>query len=176
MIVSLDSDFLNNGPAAIAYSRQFSARRGVDGGNKRNRYYAVESTPTVSGSLADHRFPTKSADIASVAYHLAKACGASTPDVSGTAPDWVNAVAQDLQSAKGRSLIIPGEFQPEAVHLAAHAINTALGNVGETVILLEGVEPEGTHTIEDLTNDLNGGAVELLVILGPIRSTVRPLL
>ena len=177
VIVSLDSDVLNNGPGALPYARQFSARRGVDGGNKRNRFYAVESTPTVSGSIADHRFPVKSAEVATIAYQLAKACGVATPDVGGNTPDWLNAVAQDLQSARGRCLVVPGEFQPEAVHLAAHTINAALGNIGETVILLEGVEPEDTHTIDELASDLNAGRVEVLVILGanPVYSTASSL-
>ena len=75
------------------------------------------------------------------------------------------AVAQDLQSGKGRCVVIPGEYQPEAVHLAAHAINAALGNIGQTVNVLEGVEPENIHTIQELTADLNGGKVETLVII-----------
>ena len=61
-------------------------------------------------------------------------------------------------------MVIPGEYQPESVHLAAYAINAALGNVGTTVRLLESVMPD-THTIGDLTADLNGGHVEMLVIL-----------
>ena len=64
-------------------------------------------------------------------------------------------------------MVIPGEFQPESVHLAAYAINAALGNMGKTVRMLEGVEPDQTHSLEELTNDLNGGHVETLVILGP---------
>ena len=166
VIVSLDSDFLNNSPGGLAYSRQFSARRAVEGGNKRNRFYAIESTPTVSGSIADHRLPVKCSDVPAIAYQLAKAVGVAGAEASGATPEWLNTVVQDLQSAKGRSLVVPGEFQPESVHLAAHAINAALGNVGQTVILLEGVEPEGTHTLEELTGDLNGGKVEVLVILG----------
>ncbi|MBV9084376.1 MAG: 4Fe-4S dicluster domain-containing protein, partial [Acidobacteriaceae bacterium] len=173
VVVSLDSDFLNNGPAALAYSKQFSKRRAVEDGNKRNRFYAIESTPTVSGSIADHRMPVKSAQVPAVAYQLAKACGASAPEAGGGAPGWVNAVADDLKSARGRSVVIPGEYQPESVHLAAHAINAALGNVGETVLVLEGVEPDGTHSIEELTSDLNGGHVEVLVMIGvnPVYST-----
>jgi MoCo/4Fe-4S cofactor protein with predicted Tat translocation signal len=167
VIVSLDADFLTTGPASIVYSKQFSARRAVEGGNKRNRYYAIESTPTVGGSIADHRLPVKSSQIAVVAYQLAKALGVAAPDVAGAAPSWLNALVQDLQSAKGRSVVIAGEFQPESVHLAAHAINAALGNVGQTVIVLEGVEPASTYSTEELVNDLNNGHIETLLILGP---------
>ena len=168
VIVSLESDFLNTGPAALAYARQFSRRRNVDGGDTPCRLYALESSPSVSGSLADHHIPVKSSAVASIAYRLAGACGvAGVPEVSGTAPEWLGAIAQDLLSAKGRCVVLPGEFQPESVHLAAYAMNAALGNVGTTVRVLESVEPENTHSLEDLTNDLNGGGVETLVILGP---------
>lgn len=167
VVVSLDSDFTNNGPAALLYARQLSQRRKViDNGQTPIRHYAVESGPTVSGSIADHHFPMESGKIPAIAYHLARACGAAAPDVTEPAPAWLNVVAQDLQAARGRCVIIPGEYQPESVHLAAYAANAALGNVGKTVRLLEGVEPDNTHSIEELTDDLNNGRVETLVILG----------
>src|SRR5947209_1525700 len=167
VIVSLESDFMIEGPAALPYARQFSARRrAIDAGQDPCRFYAIESIPTPSGSLADHRFALESSKIPAVAYQLAKACGVASADAPGNPPAWLNAVAQDLQSAKGRCVVIPGEFQPESVHLAAYAINAALGNVGTTVRLMEGVEPENTHSIEELATDLNGGHVEVLVILG----------
>ncbi|HEX4749265.1 MAG TPA: TAT-variant-translocated molybdopterin oxidoreductase [Bryobacteraceae bacterium] len=165
VVVSLDSDFLNNGPAALAYARQFSKKRSVDNGNTPVRLYAIESTPTVSGSIADHRFPVKSSAIPSIAYQLAKACGVNAPDSGAASPVWLNAVAQDLQNSKGQCIVVAGEYQPESVHLAAWAINSALGNVGKTVRLLEGVEADNTHGIEELTGDLNAGKVEVLVIL-----------
>ncbi len=167
VIVSLDSDFLNTGPAALAYARQFAARRGVDAGETPCRLYAMESAPSVSGSLADHHIPVKSSAVPGIAYQLAKACGAGgSPAVSGNEPSWLGAVVQDLSNSKGRSVVIPGEFQPESVQLAAYAINSALGNVGKTVQVLEGVEPDNTHSLEELTSDLNNGRVEVLVILG----------
>ncbi len=165
VVVSLESDFLNWGPAAITYAKQFSKRRGVDNGQTPCRLYAIESGPTVSGTLADHRFPVKSSAVPGLAYALAKACGVDSPAGGGNVPEWVNAVAQDLQKSKGRSVVIPGEFQPESVHLAAYAINAALGNIGQTVRVLEGIEPEGTHSLEELASDLNGGRVETLVII-----------
>jgi molybdopterin-containing oxidoreductase family iron-sulfur binding subunit len=168
VIVSLESDFLNTGPAALAYARQFSKRRNVDGGETPCRLYALESSPSVSGSLADHHIQVKSSAVPSIAYRLANACGVTgVPGVAGDAPQWLETVAQDLIGAKGRCVVLPGEFQPESVHLAAYAINAALGNIGTTVRILEGVEPENARSIEDLTNDLNSGGVETLVILGP---------
>jgi len=164
VILSLESDFLNSGPAALKYARQFAAKRSVDSGQTPVRYYAVESTPSVGGSIADHRFPVKSSSIPSLAYQLAKALGVSAPDVAGTAPDWLSKVAADLSANKGRCVVIPGDYQPESVHLAAYAINAALGNVGTTVKVLESTVPEG-GTIEELTADLNTGHVETLVIL-----------
>jgi len=164
VVVSLESDFLNSGPAALVYARQFAAKRGIDKGQEPVRLYAIESSPSVSGSLADHHLAVKSSAIPAIAYQLAAKCGVSAPAAGADVP-WVAAVAADLQKHKGSSIVIPGEFQPESVHLAAYAINAALGNVGTTVKLLEGVEPEGTHSLEDLANDLNGGHVETLLIL-----------
>lgn len=166
VVVSLDSDFLNDGPAAMVYARQFSARRGIDSGQTPVRVYAIEATPTVSGSLADHHFPIEGAKIPSIAYALAKACGVNAPDAGGEAPAWLDAVASDLKATKGRCIVIPGEFQPESVHLAAHAVNAALGNMGKTVKLVDTVEPPNTQSIEALSDDLNAGRVEVLVVLG----------
>ena len=167
IVVSLDSDFMNTGPAALAYARQVARRRAVDGGQNPVRMYAIESTPTVSGSIADHRFATKSSAIPAIAYQIAKACGVNAPDAGIAAPAWLNAVAQDLQNAKGRCVVVPGEYQPESVHLAAWAINSALGNVGKTVRLLDSVEPDNTHSVGELAGDLTNGKVEILVIIGP---------
>ncbi|HEY7211146.1 MAG TPA: TAT-variant-translocated molybdopterin oxidoreductase [Bryobacteraceae bacterium] len=165
VIVSLEADFMHVGPAALKYARQFARKRAVDNGQTPTRLYAIESAPSVSGSLADHRFPVKSSAVPGLAYQLAKACGVNAP-TSGSAPEWVNVVAQDLQKNKGKCVVIPGEWQPESVHLAAYAINTALGNIGQTVSVLEGVEPDNTHSLNELVNDLNSGHVETLVILG----------
>jgi MoCo/4Fe-4S cofactor protein with predicted Tat translocation signal len=163
VIVSLESDFLNAGPATLKYARQFAAKRSIDNGQTPVRFYAVESSPSVSGSLADHHFSVKSGAIQAIAYQLAKATGVAA-EAPGAAPNWLGAVADDLNKNKGRCVVIPGDYQPESVHLAAYAINAALGNVGTTVQLLEAMVPD-TETLEDLTADLNNGHVEMLVIL-----------
>ena len=74
----------------------------------RDRLYAIESAPSVSGSLADHHFAVKSSEIPAIAYQLAKACGVAAPNVPATPPEWLSAVAEDLSGAKGRSVVIRG--------------------------------------------------------------------
>ena len=61
VIVSLESDFLNNGPACLVYARQFAAKRAIDGGQTPVRLYAIESSPSVSGSLPITISPSKAA-------------------------------------------------------------------------------------------------------------------
>ena len=64
--------------------------------------------------------------------------------------------------------MIPGEQQPMEVHLAAIAINEALGNIGKTVIYTETVNPlpsQQNADFKSLVADLNAGKVDWLVIL-----------
>ena len=72
--------------------------------------------------------------------------------------------------------VIPGEQQSAAVHLAAIAINEALGNVGKTVVYTETVNPLPSMQTDDLKSlvaDMNAGKVDWLVILdgNPVYST-----
>ena len=74
----------------------------------------------------------------------------------------------DLKANGGKCVVIPGEQQPAAVHLAAIAINQALGNVGKTVIYTETVNPLPSIQGDDLKSlvaDMNAGKVDWLVIL-----------
>jgi MoCo/4Fe-4S cofactor protein with predicted Tat translocation signal len=84
---------------------------------------------------------------------------------------WVKVVAKELgdAQAKGRSLIVVGTRQPAEVHALAFALNHALGNVGRTLSLVASVEPlDGDHTddIAALAKEIEGGAVDTLLILG----------
>ena len=55
------------------------------------------------------------------------------------------------------------------VHALAHALNQSLGNVGKTVFYSDPVDANPinqTESIKDLVADMNGGKVDLLIILG----------
>ena len=170
VIVSLDADFLTSGPGAVRYARDFSDKRRVTGSDSTmNRLYVAESTTTVTGAMADHRAPVRSADIETFARALAagleiKGGGGATSSVS-----WISALVRDLQNHRGTSLVIAGDQQPPAVHALAHAINDALGNVGKTVHYTEPVEASPANSLEslkELVSDIQAGQVETLLILG----------
>jgi molybdopterin-containing oxidoreductase family iron-sulfur binding subunit len=166
-IVALDSDFLFSQPGSLRYTRDYTRARQAEG-DRRNRLYSIEPTPTVTGSMADHRFPTRASDVERVAEHLARRLGVAT-STSGMAPAWVDAVARDLASHRGRSVVVPGEFQPARVHALAHAMNRALGAFGQTAIVIDSVEAEPIDqlaSIDALTQALRADSVELLVMVG----------
>jgi molybdopterin-containing oxidoreductase family iron-sulfur binding subunit len=177
VVVALDADFLACGAGSVRYSKDFSARRRLTEENtSMNRLYAIESTPTLTGAKADHRLPVAASEIEGVARELAAAiAGGAAPAPSGSAagaPEiarWVAAIAKDLQAHKGRSVVVPGEFQTDGVHAAAKAINDALGNTGTTVVYGSGAEAvpaSGRSSIVELASAIDAGQVELLVIMG----------
>src|SRR5205085_4009128 len=133
-----------------------------------SRFYAVESTPTSTGAKADHRLPVRASDIEGFARQVA--FGVSKDLVSTGAPylnhfEWIGALASDLLDRRGKSIVIAGEYQPPVVHALAHAMNQALGNVGNTVIYTEPVEAnpiDQMQSFAELVRDMDSGAVDLL--------------
>jgi molybdopterin-containing oxidoreductase family iron-sulfur binding subunit len=173
VIVSLDSDFLAAGPAALRYARQFAARRRVRGTDTAmNRLYVVEPMPSVTGSKADHRFPMRASDVQEFAWALATSLGAAGGSKNGEDAGfdkWISAVARDLETHKGASLVVTGDYQPPVVHVLAHAMNATLGNVGKTVFYTDPIEAgpvDQVASLEALVRDLDTGAVDLLLVLG----------
>jgi molybdopterin-containing oxidoreductase family iron-sulfur binding subunit len=172
VILSLDADFLAPGPGSVRYARDFTARRRVEGSQaKLNRLYVAESTPSITGAMADHRFPLRASEIENVARALAHELGVVEGEELSTAEHakWVSAVARDFQEHRGVSLVVAGDQQPPIVHALAHAMNQALGNVGKTVIYTDSVEAnpvEQVASLRELVNEMQAGQVEMLIIIG----------
>src|SRR5690606_37702132 len=79
------------------------------------------------------------------------------------------ALANDLSSAQGRSVIVAGEHHAPEVHAACHAVNEYLGNIGTTVKVHPPVLPMPTNQGSDLSRlvaELQGGGVQTLMMLG----------
>ncbi len=162
VILSLDSDFLSSMPGHVRHAREFASRRRTQPReNRMNRLYVLESTPSITGAVADHRRPVRSTDVYGVASRIAE--NASTGDA------WIDAVVRDLQSARGKSIVIAGLQQPPEVHVIAHAMNARLGNIGQTIDYIEPVEAnpvEQFQSLKQLTEDMEQGRVDLLIIVG----------
>ena len=174
VVVSLDSDFLDHGATCVRYARDFAAWRGIETPTSQmNRLYAVESGPSLTGAMADHRLPIRCGEVENFARALATALGlpiqnASSPVAGQPVPnEWFKAVVRDLQSHRGASLVVAGAWQPPAVHALAHAMNEALGNAGTTVVYTDPVElgPEA-DSLPDLVKEIDAGQVSALLILG----------
>ena len=76
VIVSLDDDFLCDAAAGVRHARDFSATRAPEQhGGEMSRLYVVESTPSMTGAVADHRLPLESTRIEAFARALAQRLG-----------------------------------------------------------------------------------------------------
>jgi MoCo/4Fe-4S cofactor protein with predicted Tat translocation signal len=175
MVLALDADFLAWGPGHLRYSRDFGARRKVHDGpsaNRQNRLYMVESTPSITTSMADHRQLLRPSEIAVFARSLAARLGLDGGPIgttTGVPARWLDALVADLQAHRGTSLVIAGEPQPPAVHALAHLINQALGNAGKTVSYIGSVQAnpiDQAQSLRELAGAMDAGQVELLVMLG----------
>jgi molybdopterin-containing oxidoreductase family iron-sulfur binding subunit len=171
VIVSLEADFLTDAAAGVRYARDYAAARSPDNTlGAMSRLYVLESTPSLTGGMADHRLPLESERVAHFARLLAQRLGVAI-DVAG-APDaqqarWLDALVADLQSNRGASLIAIGPSQPPWLHGLGHVLNSALDNVGKTIDYSAPVEklPGAGGTLIDLVAAMRAGSVDTLLIL-----------
>jgi molybdopterin-containing oxidoreductase family iron-sulfur binding subunit len=140
-----------------------------------SRLYAVESSSTNTGAMADHRLALRPSEIGMFALALAQELGievgpdqASRPPLTEAQATWLRAVADDLREHRGSGVVIAGLQQPAAVHALAHAMNSALDNGGRTVFYTDpaAAKPmDQVASLRELVADMDAGMVDLLVIL-----------
>ncbi len=172
VIVALDSDFLTFGPASLRYAREWAARREPrNGGRGMSRMYSVESTPTATGAVSDHRLALRALEIENLARALAKGIGVQIEAAEMPSPhaEWIAAVARDLKAHRGSSLIVAGECQSASLHALAHVINHLLDATGKTVVYTDPVEArpvDQARSLLELVEDMKAGRVDALIMLG----------
>jgi molybdopterin-containing oxidoreductase family iron-sulfur binding subunit len=177
VVLSLDSDFLSCGPASLRYARDFAAKRRLtEGKHEMNRLYIVESTVTNTGAVADQRLALRPSEVTWFAEALSREfddraffTGPMSEPMKQNYQKWIEAIGTDLVKHRGSSIVIAGDSQPPTVHAFAHAINEALGNVGNTVVYTDPVEAnpvDGNASLRELVADMNSGQVDVLLVLG----------
>ncbi|HEX6003263.1 MAG TPA: 4Fe-4S dicluster domain-containing protein [Burkholderiales bacterium] len=163
VVVALDADFLGAGPGHVRYARDFmSRRRGAAPSTAMNRLYALETTMSLTGAVADHRQMLTPAELRRTVRLLAAALE------NGDAPPNLRAIAADLRAHRGRCVIVPGASLPAAAHAQVHALNEKLGAHGECVDYIEpvGAQPDCVGSLRTLTEDMHAGRVQWLVMIG----------
>jgi len=175
VILALDADPLLTDPEMFRHARGFaSGRRAGASGGTMNRLYAVEGVYSLTGAMADHRLRLQSRQIAPFLAALAARIAPSTAGslagtgVPGVDARWIDTLAKDLLANRGTGLIVAGERQPAAVHAAVCALNTHLGNTGQTVSFYETKDASlpSMSSLVSLVSAMNAGTVQTLVVLG----------
>jgi molybdopterin-containing oxidoreductase family iron-sulfur binding subunit len=185
VLVSLDADFLGDGPFHLRYAHDFAERRRITSPTgTMNRLYAAEPVPSVTGAAADHRLRVRAGEVRGGAVAILQALaaqGVAAPglppaalaalDTSSAPPAvraWAEAAARDLAQHRGAGLVIAGDRQPPEVHALAHLLNDATGNLGRTVLTTEPVLAGAggpASGLGALAAAVRGGGVQALVIL-----------
>ncbi|MCB2231552.1 TAT-variant-translocated molybdopterin oxidoreductase [bacterium] len=178
-ILALDSDFLGREGNTVANARGFASTRKVESKKDgMSRLYVAESSYTITGGMADHRYRLKSGDVGPFAIAVAKELqkqgvridgyGDVTVDGSHFDSTWIRVVAEDLRAAGANAIVIAGHGQPAWVHALVYAINHALNASGTTVEYHEmrDVSRPRRAQVKDLVAAMNAGSVETLLIIG----------
>ncbi|MEX2436352.1 MAG: TAT-variant-translocated molybdopterin oxidoreductase [Balneolaceae bacterium] len=180
VVVSLDDDFMS------PYGHKNSVENAVTITGKRrvsstedtmNRLYCVENTYTSTGSYADHRLRLKSSDIEPFAYALAARLSESISGLSAfrgvsnsfSSHEWISLLADELLANQGSSILSLGANHKPEVHAAVAAINTALGNSGNSVTyhtLPFRENRDEQQAFADAVAEMEAGSVDTVVLLG----------
>jgi MoCo/4Fe-4S cofactor protein with predicted Tat translocation signal len=182
VVLALDNDFLDCGEGDLASARAFTQRRRVKSAqDTMNRLYVVENRFTITGAMADHRLRLSASQIPVFTYLLAGKVAAVTKDpallsllatltlpadVEPFEQTWLIEVANDLVAKSGVSIVLAGAHQPVVVQLLTYAMNSALKNVGRTVLVREFSRNRNAKSILQLADRMNRGEIKQLFVFG----------
>ena len=164
VVLAVESDLFDGAPGHLNFARAFARRR--QPGDDMLRLYALESTPTLVGANADHRFMHAPIEIDAALRAVATELGVGQGLGDVEKPGWVAAVARDLERNRGRALLHAGAAQPASVHALVHAINDALGAPVDHFAPIEPEPADEGTALESLVEEMRAGAVDTLLVLG----------
>ncbi len=173
VVLAVDADFLFQLPASLRYARAFASRRRVMHGRIRaNRLYAIEPTPSVTGSMADHRLPLSPTRLGAVLNAIAQAIAGETPTIALEDAEraFVQYLVADLKARGPNVVCIAGPHLDPEVRRWCVALNARLGAYGKTVRRVASVRSDGdarcAGDLSVLTHALRAGEVTALFVLG----------
>ncbi len=144
-ILSLDSRFLDDHPYRLSYARQLAAARTPREG-RMARLYALESAPSLTGAIADHRYAMPAREIER--WLLARDAR-------------YRKIFEDLKANRGA--ILAGESLSPQAHALVHRLNAELG---APLAYVPPVDEVNAAPLAELVETMRRGEVQLLLILG----------
>ncbi len=163
-LAGFESDLLSAAPGHLAHARHFAAARNPTRTEAMSRVYAVEATPSLLGTAADHRIVASPAVTRRLLWDVAGAV------LDGTRPDDARAaaIADDLRQHAGAALLHAGPDVPADLHALVHAVNERLGGRDRTFSVLEPAvfAPADATPVDALVADMLAGRVASLLVLG----------
>ncbi len=177
VVLSLDSDFLEldqQGPVSGFFKNRFIEGAGYDkkaNAKAMNRLYIAEGGYSLTGGMADHRLRIAPSQVPAIAAEIANQLGAAYTVKGGAAltdteKKWAAECARDLKANAGRSVVLAGTRQSRELQDLCIAINTILGNYGNTLSIVDtGRGAQGN--IQSLIKALNAKQLDAVVLLTP---------
>jgi Fe-S-cluster-containing dehydrogenase component/anaerobic selenocysteine-containing dehydrogenase len=164
----LDADPLGCGPAQIRFGHDIVAARRARDPQESLRLYAVEPAWTLTGALADHRLPLHPDLIRNVAIAIARALGATLPEVGlpQDAAQFAKAAAADLAARRGAALVFAGPRQGPDIHALCHWINNELDAPVDFIAPVDAHADGQQDSLRSLADDLRAKRVSTLVMIG----------
>lgn len=169
VIVSFGADFLGTWISPVEYTKGWVKNRKAED-KKMSRHLHFESNLSLTGSNADYRFPIKpsmeGAVLLSIYNKIASTLGApifKIPTIE-LALNSIDLTSKELLAAKGESLVVSGSNSLDNQLLVA-AINSLLGNIGQTVDLdnYSNQVSGDDKAFESFVSEMENGSVDTVI-------------
>jgi anaerobic selenocysteine-containing dehydrogenase/Fe-S-cluster-containing dehydrogenase component len=196
-IISFDADFVETWGSPVEYARQFAQFRTpkMRNGNLSIGHAAyvgprlnstaakcdewVASNPGTEGAVAMAVLnvvvnqgwvaPDSGVDVAKLKAFTADYDPDKISAQTGVSADQIRRIAGWFGQATEGAVALAGTADPQG-HLAANILNAVTGNVGKTMVFLDGGAPKeasaSTWKIKEIVEAMRDGAVDVLVIAG----------
>jgi MoCo/4Fe-4S cofactor protein with predicted Tat translocation signal len=165
VIVSFGADFLGTWISPIEYAKGYAKNRKLGKSKKTmNKHYQFETNLSLTGSNADYRTPIKPSQEGLYVAALYNRISGSSIDVKDVKDARLEEAARDLMANRGKSLVVSGS-NDVAIQTLVNAINSALGNYGETIDLntpsyqRQGDDAAMAAFVEDVKSDAIGAVI-----------------
>ena len=174
VIVSFGADFLGTWISPVEFSKGYTINRQPNAEGGMSKHIQFESTLSMTGTNADHRFPMRASQealyVATLYNYIAMGSGARqipVPQQGELAGNSIKKTADALLKAKGTAVVISGSNNTE-IQKIVNGINMLLGSYGTTIDMVNHsnqYQGSDVKTAEVLAG-LKSGSISAVIFYG----------